>query len=280
MSIKIVTDSTCDLPDALVAEHGITVVPAYINIAGRGYLDGVELSRADFYTQLPGYNPPPTTAAPSPEQFHAAYQQLAATGATEIISIHLSGTLSSLIKSAKMAAQEMRAARVTVFDAQQASMGTGFLALAAARLAEAGHTAAEIAARLADLVPRIYLFAALDTLEFLRRSGRLNTVQAGLGALLQIKPILKLHEGVLLSERVRTRAQSVQRLIELLREIAPLEQLAVLHTQAVERAEGIREQIKALWPLGQPPLILTATPAIGSHVGPGAVGFVAVAAKK
>lgn len=279
MTIGIVTDTTCDIPAALVAEHNIVVVPAYVNMGEESYLDGVELSREEFYTRLPGCNPPPTTAAPSPGQFQQAYEQLAARGVTEILSIHLSSTLSNLYAAAQMAAQAIENVKVLAIDARQASMGLGFTVLAAARAAAAGRTLPDVAEMLKGLIQRTHLVAVIDTLEFLRRSGRLNSLQAGLGSLLQVKPIVKLHDGVILTERVRTRGQAMQRLLALLHERLPVENLAVMHVRARDRAEELLAEVRHLLPAGEIPII-EAAPAIAVHVGPGALGFVSVSAEQ
>ncbi|GAB4428848.1 MAG: DegV family protein [Anaerolineae bacterium] len=278
MPLKIVTDSTCDLPPELVAAHSLTVVPLYINVGQQSFLDGVELSRTDFYTNLPGYSPPPTTAAPGPEQFRQVYQSLAEAGATEIISIHVSTALSNTANSARLAARQVSEASVTVLDSRQLSFGTGLLVLTAARLAAEGLGVADILPRLESQILRTHLAAALDTMEFLRRSGRVNGLVAGLGSILQIKPLLKMYNGQPDSERVRTRQRAEQRVLELLVEAAPLEQVALLHTNAPERAEQLRQAAAHLLPPGEV-LSVTVTPVIGAHIGPGAVGFVAVTRK-
>jgi DegV family protein with EDD domain len=158
-------------------------------------------------------------------------------------------------------------------------MGLGFSVLAAARAAAAGRPLADIAAMLKGLIQRTHLFAVIDTLEFLRRSGRLNYLQAGLGSLLQIKPILKLHDGQIITERVRTRGQAMQRLLNLLHERLPVENLAVMHVRARDRAEELLAEVRHLLPAGDIPII-EAAPAIGVHVGPGALGFVCVTAEQ
>lgn len=146
MSIRVVTDSTCDLPESVVAEYGITVVPLYINLGSQGYLDGVELSRQEFYDRLPDYDPAPTTATPGPQMFCEAYERLAEEGATEILSIHISISLSATVDVARVAARETKAVPVTVFDSRQLSLGTGFLVVAAAQAAAEGRSMDDIVA--------------------------------------------------------------------------------------------------------------------------------------
>ena len=166
MPIKIVTDSACDLPEDIVAQYGITVVPLYINLANRGYLDGIEITREEFYRQLPDYNPPPTTAAPGPEMFCQVYDGLAAQGATEILSIHMSISLSATVDTARLCAAGKRSMPVTVFDSRQLSLGTGFLVVTAAQAAAEGRPMKDILALLEDQTSRTHVFAALDTLEY------------------------------------------------------------------------------------------------------------------
>jgi DegV family protein with EDD domain len=278
LSIRIVTDSTCDLPEAIVAEYGIAVTPLYVNVGSQSYLDGVDLSREEFYERLPDYDPPPTTAAPGPERFRRIYEGLAADGATEILSIHISISLSAVVDSARLGAQETRAVPVTVFDSGQLSLGTGFLVVAAAKAAAEGRFMAEIVAFLKSLALRTHVFAALDTLEYLRRSGRMNGMVAGLGNLLQIKPLLKMHDGKPTVERVRTSSGAIKRLINLLSDLAPLEQVAILHSYAPDKGERLRQLVQHLLPAGEVPSV-NITPVIGSHIGPGAVGFACITAR-
>lgn len=195
MTIKIVTDSTCDLPDEIVKTLDISVVPLYINIGREGYLDGVDLSRQEFYEGLPNFPTHPTTAAPGTDKFRQVYERLVQEGATQIISIHISPSLSAVIDVARSAAQEVKDATVEVFDSRQLSLGTGFLVELAARAAKQGKAMGEIIHSLKDQISRSHVFASLETLEYLRRSGRMNGVVSGIGNLLQIKPILRMYDG-------------------------------------------------------------------------------------
>lgn len=278
MSIRIVTDSTCDLPDDLLRKHDITVIPLYINIGEKGYLDRVDISREEFYRRLPTFETPPTTAAPSPDVFQQTYERLEAQGATEILSLHISESLSATVDVARVAAKETGTLPVTVMDARQLTLGTGFLALRAAREAAAGHTMKQILAVLDDQIARTHVFAALDTLEFLKRSGRMNWAIAGLGEVLQIKPLLKMYEGNPTSERVRTTNGATRRLLELLSDRQPLEQVAIVHTHATERAQQIQAKAAGLLP-DEGVLSVDITPVIGAHIGPGAVGFTCITAR-
>lgn len=278
MTIRIVTDSTCDLPAEIIEKYGITVVPLNINVGEEGYLDGVELTRERFYQQLPDWDPPPTTATPSPESFQDVYTNLGREGASEVLSIHISISLSATVDVARVAAEQTRAVAVTVFDSRQLSLGTGFLVERAAQVAAEGKTMAEILEILEDQIARTHVFAALDTLEFLRRSGRMNGAVAGIGSLLQIKPLLKMYEGDPTSERVRTSNGASRRLLELLDEKKPFERIALVHTHADEKARALLKKVKAKLPEGEVPSV-DITPVIGAHIGPGAVGFTVISAK-
>jgi len=278
MSVRIVTDSTCDLPEEIVAEYDIAVVPLYINIGDQGYLDGVELSREEFYERLPDCDPPPTTATPGPEQFRQVYEALADEGATEIMSIHISESLSATVNSARLAAQAMESVPVTVLDSGSLSLGTGFLVLTAAEAAAAGQSVDEITPMLEDQRARTHVFAALDTLEFLRRGGRMNRALAAVGTWLQMKPLLRMHAGDPTAEKVRTTEAATQRLIDLLGELVPLERVAVVHTHALERAADLLERARRLLPEGDV-MSEDITPVFGVHLGPGAVGFACVSAR-
>ena len=273
--IRIVTDSTCDLPADVIARYDIRVVPLYINVGAKGYLDGVELTRQEFYANLPAWTTPPTTAASSPDSYRTAYEALEREGATEILSIHISVALSAVVDTARIAAKQMKAIPVTVFDSRQLSLGTGFLVETAAKLAAQGQSMSEIVDALNDQIKRSHVFAALDTLEYLRRSGRMNGVLAAMGSLLQLKPILTMYDGKPGAERVRTRERAMGRLLEMLREVGALERAAIIHTNAPDRAAELRRQAADLLPPGDI-LTMDLTPVIGTHIGPGVVGFAVV----
>ncbi|MGD2179267.1 MAG: DegV family protein, partial [Anaerolineae bacterium] len=225
MPIGIVTDSTCDLPEELAADHGITVVPLYVNVGNESYLDGVDLSRQEFYERLPGWEPPPQTGTPNPGMFRRIYERLADEGITEILSIHISISLSATVNVARLAAREMTSLPVRVFDGGQVSLGTGLLVLTAARAAVAGHSIGEIVELLKETMLRTHVFAALDTLEFLQRSGRMSWAVSKLGDILRIKPLLKMHNGDPQIERTRTSTRALARMIELVKDLGPLEEL-------------------------------------------------------
>lgn len=276
MTVRIVTDSTCDLPAETIARYGIHVIPLYINVGNQGYLDGIDITRKEFYTRLPYFSTHPTTAVPSTERFVAAYHAMADEGAGDVLSIHISTVLSGIVDVASVAAREARSTHVTIFDSRQLSLGTGFLVETAAKMAAAGGSVDEILHALNDQVQRIRVFAALDTLEFLKRSGRMNRYMAGLATLLQIKPIMTMRDGKPGSERVRTRDRALKRVVEMLAEAGPLERVAMVHTHASPESLGELHSMAAhLLPQG-PILTVDITPVIGAHIGPGAVGFAIV----
>jgi DegV family protein with EDD domain len=278
MTIKIVTDSTCDLPIALINALDITVIPLFINVGEQEYRDGIDLSRQEFYERLPQFRPSPTTAAPGPDTFHRAYERLASEGATEILSIHISIKLSGIVDIARQAARETSIVPVTVFDSRQLSLGTGFEVLTAAKATAQGNSIHEIIELLNDQISRTHVFAALDTLEFLRRSGRMNATISRLGELLQIKPLLKMFDGNPTAERVRTHKRAIKRVVELLNEAAPFEQVAILHSLAADQARALLDEIKPLLPDGNI-LFEEITPVLGAHIGPGVIGFACISQK-
>jgi DegV family protein with EDD domain len=275
MTIRIVTDSTCDLPQEIIQKQGISIVPLYIHAGDRDYLDGVDLSRREFYERMPSFKPAATTAVPGPDVFRIEYERLAAEGASEILSIHISEKLSGMVNVAREAAKETTAVPVTVFDSRQLSLGMGYEVLTAADMAAEGRPMEEILAALEKQITRTHVFAALDTLEFMRRSGRMNFALAALGTLLQIKPLLKMYDGEPTAERVRTRSGAVKRLIELLLESGPFEKAAILHSAAEERARELLEEIRNLLPAGEI-WMEEINPVIGTHIGPGVIGFACI----
>jgi DegV family protein with EDD domain len=275
MTVRIVTDSTCDLPAVVIARYGILVVPLYINVGNLGYLDGIDMTRDEFYKKLPIFPYQPTTAVPSSQKFHAMYDALAEEGASAVLSIHISTSLSAVENVALAAAQETTSVPVTVFDSRQLSLGTGFLVETAAKLAQAGFSVTEIITTLNQQIKRTHVFAALDTLQFLRRSGRMNSVLAGFGEFLQVKPLMKMYDGKPAAERVRTRKNAIKRLVELFNEYGPYEKVALLHSDAPDRAQALLEEIKDTLPDGEI-WMEQINPVLGAHIGPGVIGFACI----
>jgi DegV family protein with EDD domain len=278
MTIRIVVDSTCDLPPAVAAELGITIIPDYINVGEQSFLDGVDLTRREFYQRLVDWPVPPATAAPGVAAFCKVYDRLAAQGASQVVSFHIYEKFSNLANVARMAAEATRSVAVTVVTGSFLSLGGGFLVSRAARAAQAGRSLADIIQGVHEMAGRTHIFAALDTLEFLRRSGRVSNLKARLGSWLHILPVLKVHLEEIEMDMVRTRASGMARVIHLVEELGPLEQVGIVHANAPEKAQVIRRQASHLLLPGQEPWVVDITPVIGVHVGPGAVGLAAVQA--
>lgn len=269
-NVKIVTDSTCDLPISIVEEYDIHVIPCYVNMNGKSYLDGIDLSREFFFKSLPTANPLPTTSAPGMDAFINEYKRIANEGADGIISIHISETLSNINNVAKIAAEAFDEIPVRVIDSGQLSMGLGLLALAGAKLAKKGASLDEVEAEILTKKPMTNAFAKLETLEYLRRSGRLSAAIHGIGNLLELKPITKMTNGFSGVEMKRTRKKAHQRLLEIAQELGPAEMVGIIHADAYQNALIVREELQAIWP-GVEPIISYVTPAIGAHVGPGTI---------
>jgi DegV family protein with EDD domain len=278
MTVRIVTDSTSDLPPEVVAESGITVVPLYVNLGAESYLDGVEISRNEFYARLPSASPPPVTSAPGTAAFTAIYRRLIDEGASGILSIHISSTLSNVYNVARMAAASIGEVPVRVLDSGQITLGTGLLAAQAAVLAGSGAALDSIVASVESLAKRMHSFAALDTLEYLRRGGRVSLLKYSVGTLLQLKPILKMHAGKVVTDRARTSGGAVRRLIDLAAHLGPLESIALVHASALDRLEQLRRDVEARFPGVPIRMVGEVSPVIGAHVGPRSVGIVCVKA--
>jgi DegV family protein with EDD domain len=275
MNIGIVTDSTCDLPAEIVSQYKITVVPLHINIGDKTFLDGIDLSREEFYAQLPGYNPAPKTAAPSPEIFQQAYDRLADEGMQAILSIHISESLSATVNSARIAAKQFTRIPVTVLDSSQLSLGLGFIVEKAAQMAELGHKMEDILSNLRELMKRTYVFASIKTLEYLRRSGRMHFALARFGELFQIKPLLHMNQGNPIPYRARTQRKATARLLEWVAEYAPFERLAIVHAGVPQEAKAMLEKIRDFLPNNDVPIVQI-TPVLGAHLGIGALGFACI----
>jgi DegV family protein with EDD domain len=268
--VRVVTDSNSDLPAELVARYHIVVVPSVLNIEGKSYLDGIDISRTEFYQRLPKLNPLPTTAAPASASFEAAYRSC---GEAEVVAIHLSASFSALYNAARLGAEPL-GSQVTLVDSQQASMGMGWQVLAAAEAAEAGSSREDVLRAVYATHERVRLYAALDTIEYLRRGGRASLLSARLGDLLQIKPLLEVRAGqVSALARVRTRQKAREEMAARVEALGPLARLAVLHTNCPEDAAAMAQRLAPR--AQQPPVVVEATAVIGTHVGPGAIGIAA-----
>ncbi len=272
--VAIFTDSASDLDPAAASAEGITIVPLLVSFGADTYRAGVELSTAAFWERLVAPDAPfPKTAAASPGEFKEAYERAFAEGADAIVSVHVSGLLSGTMKSAQIARDMLPDREIHVVDSLGASMAEGILAGMGVELAAEGRTAAEIAAALEARAPDILLYVALDTLEFLRKGGRISGAQAAIGTLLSVKPIIKVKHGVVETiDRVRTRAKARERLIELIVE-RPIERIAILHTISPD-VDAFRDAVLARAPELDPADVTIALvgPSVGPHLGPGCVG--------
>jgi len=277
--VHIVTDSTACLPPHIASELDIAVVPAFINFGTESYRDGVDLTAEEFYAKLAASPTLPTTAVPPPGVFEETYRRLGQTS-RHIVSIHLPAKLSGMLNSAMTAARALPDLDIVLIDSQTLSMALGWLTIIAARAAREGCSADEVTARVNATIPRSRLLAVLDTLEYLRRGGRVSLPQAFLGTLLDIKPILEVRDGSIHPlEKARTRRRAIERVVELATAMAPFDELAALHTNAPERAEEVKSRLAAFHPPDRI-LVVEAGPILGTHVGPGGVGMAGVVAGK
>jgi DegV family protein with EDD domain len=274
MKVAIVTDSTADIPAELVESNHIEIVPNLIIIDGKSLIDNEEISRVEFYNRLPQMKSLPTTATASSGVYQQLYERLFKQGFDNIISIHASQLLSGIYNAASNAAQAF-SGRVHVVDSGQVTMSMGWQVVAAAELAGRRLPVEDILKQISDVHRRVRLIAMLDTLEYIKRSGRVSWARASLGGLLQIKPFIELRDGrVLRIGEARTRQKAQERLLEMLHAFGPLERLAVLHTNAEMDARHILTRIKQNIPTQ--PFVINATPIIGTHVGPNCLGFAVV----
>lgn len=280
MKLGIVTDSTSDLPQQIIDEHDIEVVPAVLVLDGQSYADGKGISREEYYTRLPDMKQPPTTASPSTGDFAERFQKLFDAGCDHILSIHAAVELTAIVSVARLAAHDFRE-RITVLDSGSLSLGLGFQVLAAVQAKLDNLSLEGILEAIRSARRRTKVIAALDTMEYLRRSGRVPGAVAALGGLLRIKPVVELLNGeVKPISAVRTTRQAGERIYNALRELGPLERLAILHTNAEHRARQLLDELMQTVSQAIPRdiLMVNVTPVIGTHVGPNGLGFAAVRA--
>ncbi|HSE72409.1 MAG TPA: DegV family protein [Nocardioidaceae bacterium] len=278
-SIVLVTDSTASLPPEQVAEHGIVVVPLQVVIGARCYDEGGEEATAGTVAEALREWKPVSTSRPTPSAMLEAYESAAAAGADEIVSIHLSAELSGTYESAQLAAKESPVPVVTV-DSQQLGMATGFAVLTAAEVLARGGSAEEAAEAARTRATGTTSLFYVDTLEYLRRGGRIGAAAALLGSALSVKPLLKLEEGRIATlEKVRTSARALSRLEELAVQAAdagPVD-LAVAHLASPDRAEQLAERLRDRLAgnlEGRDVVVGEVGAVIGAHVGPGMVAVV------
>jgi DegV family protein with EDD domain len=276
MKIGIVTDSTADIPAYLAEQYEIAVIPSILAIDGKEYIDGKDITREEFYTRLPAMRKSPTTAAPSIGDFAKVYDTYFARGCDHIVSIHPAVQLTTIVDVARQAARDFPD-RVTCIDSGSLTLGIGFQVLAAAEQAELGLQAVLDAVQ--STRRRLQVKAALDTMEYLKRSGRVPKVVAALGGLLSIKPLIELTEGdVKPIGAVRITSQADEKVLNFLLENGELERLALLHTNAEPRAKKLLEGIMdvARKSIPREIFMVNVTAVIGTHLGPNGVGYAAV----
>ncbi len=277
MSVAVVVDSTSDLPQEMREELGITSVPLLIMFGNEQYRDNIDLSNDEFYARLEEGKVHPTTSQPSTGDFAEAYERLAKDH-DGIISIHVSGKMSGTVRSAQQAANMVEGVPIRVIDSGSVSMGFGFLALEAARMAREGRKLDEIATAVEAMVPRIVLWAVLDTLKYLERGGRIGKAQALLGSLLNVKPMVYVRGEVLPGERVRSHKKAVARMEELATAEGPYTHLGVLYSSTGrDHALDLADRLSSIHPREQI-FISQLTSVIGAHGGPGIVGVTGIKA--
>ena len=272
--IKIVVDSTADMPPDIRDSYGITIVPVLVQFGGEVLRDGVDISRDQFYARLVASAEVPKTAAPSVGMFEEIFRALVADGSA-VLSISLASKLSATFAAAQQAARLVAGARIVCFDSRTISMPMTYLAMAAARAAQRGMALDAIVAMLEALRPRMVLYVALDTLRYLEKGGRIGRVRALLGTMLNVKPILELRDGeVHPVEQVRTWRRVPDRLIELMQARGAFDEVSALYTTDRESAERLADRAAAAGLAARERMRVVQTGAvIGTHVGPGAVAI-------
>ena len=274
--VAIFTDSASDLDPAEAAASGIGIVPLLVNFGSQSFKSGVDLSTAEFWARMTAPDAPfPTTAASSPGEFKAAYEAAFEAGAAAIVSIHVAATLSGTMKSAQIARDMLPDREIHLVDSLGASMGEGILARMGVEMAEAGHPAAEIAETLSARARDIRIYLTLDTLEYLKKGGRISGPQAAIGTLLSVKPIIDVKDGFVETVgKVRTHAKARDKMMELALS-RPIERFSILHTMAPDVDELRAEMLHRL-PGLDPGSVSTEIvgPSVGPHVGPGCIGVV------
>ena len=284
--IRIVTDSVADLPWELARQLGIQVVPIYVILGGESYLADAALDSAWFYREWDRHDGRSQTAAPPPEEFLAAYRDLIAEGATDIIGLFLASPLSSIVQHARQAAESLSEddARVHIVETGQVSMGVGWIAIAAAEAIAQGATLSEVLALIEDMRSRTYVRGVLASLDHLRRGGRVGWAAAQVAGWLRIKPIISFSQGeAKLAGHVRTYRRALERLTHFVAVSAPIERLAIIHSRAPQEAlDQLQGDLADLVDEAAdvPLLTVEVGPIFGTHVGPKGIGVAMVQAEQ
>ncbi|MBW1738959.1 MAG: DegV family protein [Deltaproteobacteria bacterium] len=269
MTVRVVTDSTADLPPQLAHQLRITVVPVYVRFGEKVYRDGVDISHDEFYQKLVASPIHPTTSQPSPSDFADVYRKLAKE-TEEIVSIQvtskLSGTYNSALQGRELAGVRCR---IEVIDSLSTSMGLGLIAMAAVRLATAGESLQTIMEEIRQTIPNIHLLGFFDTLKYLLRGGRIGKAKALLGSILNVKPLITMRDGELFpAGQVRTRFKGIERLFDLVRNTSNIEEIAIVHSTTPDEAGSLEERIASIFDKKRVH-ITRLGPALGAHGGPG-----------
>ena len=270
--IRVVSDSACDLPDAVVQELGIEIVPLSVRFGDTELVDRKDVTSEQFWTRCASFPGLPETAAPSPGAFEAAYRRLADEGADGVVCVTLSSDLSGTFQAAELAAKSVAGdVPVRVVDSRFVSLAQGQLAMEAARLASAGKGIDDVAGAAEDAIARTRLYAALDTLDNLKKGGRIGGAQALIGTMLSIKPVIRVVGGKVEEEaKPRTRGRALKFLVDKVKEHGAVENLAVIHAQAPDLDEFL-DMLSSVTPRDRI-LVGDVGPVIGTHSGPRAVG--------
>lgn len=271
MAVKVLTDSTSDLPSEVAEALGITIVPAYVHFGDKTYRDGVDISGDELYRRLVEGPVHPTTSACSPGDFAQAYSKLAQES-DEIVSITVTAKMSAMYNSAVLGREALEGkCRIEVIDSQSASVGLGLITMAAAEKAQRGGTVDEVLEAVHQAILTTDILAMLDTLKYALRGGRLTKAFRILGAMIKVKPLITARDGeIVRAGVVRTRTKAIERLCEFVKKRLPVEDIAIAHSTAPEEAEGLASRIRTLVP-GKQSLIARIGPALGVHAGPGAL---------
>jgi len=271
MAIKVVTDSTADLPSELAQELGITVVPIYVRFGEEVYRDRVNISEDEFYQRLEHTQVHPSTIQPGPQDFLEVYRKLSSE-ADGIVSIHISGKLSGTCNSALMAKEMMEAGcPIEVIDSQTVTMGLGLIVIVAGTMANAGESLDKVVEGVKQTIPKIHFLALFDTLKYLLLGGRIGKAKALLGSILNVKPMLSLKEGeVVPAGQVRTRAKGIDRLLEFAQNAVNIQDLAIVYSTTPDEAQNLAERIGSIFDRKRIK-IARVGPALGVHMGPGAL---------
>ena len=278
MAVRIVTDSSADLPVKLVEELGITVVPLYVRFGNEVYRDRVDINEDEFYHRLQHDPIHPSTIQPSPQDFANAYQKLAPE-ADGIVSIHISGKLSGTCNSALQGKQMVETGcPIEVIDSQTTTMSLGLISIAAAKTANAGGSMQQVVDEVKKIIPNTHLLGLLDTLKYLALGGRIGRAKQLLGSVLNVKPVLTLKDGeVAPAGQVRSRSKGIERLFDFVQSASNIQELAIVYNTTSDEAQALAERIAPVFAKEQI-IMARLGPMLGVHCGPGIL-FVAFRGK-